>query len=107
MGLKIFKLCIEKQVKNIKELLTNTNINTIDSSNIISYCCYDCGRSCIDCKYLKERGEYLYSHATKKGYKVRQNIDYQSANIKYLVPCKKCHKQGVGETIGFKPRMLT
>ena len=51
MGLKIFKLCIEKQVKNIKELLTNTNINTIDSSNIISYGCYDCGRCCIDCKY--------------------------------------------------------
>ena len=32
------------------------------SSNIVSYGCYDCGRNCIDCKYLEEKGEYLYLH---------------------------------------------
>ena len=91
--------------KNIKEWLANTNINTIDSSNIVSYGCYYRGRNCIDCKYLKEKGEYFYSYVTKRQYKVRQNVNCQSKNAIYLVTSKKCKKQGVGETISFKPRM--
>ena len=86
-------------------MLANTNINTIDSSNIISYVCYDYGRNCIDCKYLKEKGEYFYSYLTNKRYKVWQNVNCQSKTVIYLVTCKKCKKQGVGETASFKSRM--
>ena len=74
----IFKKCVQdfqiqyrKGDKNIKEWLANTNINSIDSRNIVSYGCYDCGRNCIDCKYLKEKGESFYSYFTKRQYKVR------------------------------------
>ena len=68
MVLKIFKLCKEKEVKSIKEQLANTNINTADSSNIVSYGSYDCGRNCIDCKYLKENDEQFYSYVAKRQY---------------------------------------
>ena len=91
--------------KNIKQWLANTNINTIDSSNTVCYGCYNCGRNCINCKYLKEKGEHFYSHVTKRLYKVRQNVNCQSKNNIYLVTCQKCKKQGVGETIGFQSRM--
>ena len=68
MVLKIFKQCKEKEVKGIKEWLANTNINTADSKNIVSYGSYDCGRNCIDRKYLKENGEQFYSYVTKRQY---------------------------------------
>ena len=72
---------------------------------MVHYGCYSCGRNCIDCKYLKDKGEYYYSHVTKRRYKIRQNVNCQSRNVIYLVTCKKCKKQGVGETINFKSRM--
>ena len=102
---KNFLIVYRKGGKNIKEWLANTDINTIDSSNIVSYGCYDCERSCIDGKYLKEKDEYFYSYVTERRYKVRQNVNCQSKNVIYLVTCKKCKKQGVGEIIGFKSRM--
>ena len=48
-GVKDFQIVHRKGGKNIKEWLANTNINTIDSSNIVSYGFGDCGRNCIDC----------------------------------------------------------
>ena len=76
----------------MKECLANTNVNSIDSGNIVSYGCYDCGSNCIDCKYLKEKGEYFYSFVTKRRYKVMQNVNCQSENVMYFVICKKCKK---------------
>ena len=87
--------------KIIKEWLANTNINTIDSSNIFSYDCYHCGSNCIDCKYFKEKGEYFYSDVTKRRYKIKGNVNYQSKDVIYLVTYKKCKKQGEGETINW------
>ena len=81
-GVKNFQIVYRKGGKNIREWLANTNINTIGSSNIVSYGCYDCGRNCIDCKYLKEKVEYFYSCVTKRQYKNRQNVKCQST---------KCH----------------
>ena len=105
MILNIFNWYIEKGGKNIKEWVCSANINTIDYSNVVHYGCYSCGRNCIDCKYLKDKGEYYYSHVTKRRYKIRQNVNCQSRNVIYLVTCKKCKKQGVGKTINFKSRM--
>ena len=44
-------------------------------------------------------------NVTKRRYKVKQNVNCQSKNVICLVTCKKCKKQGVGETISFKSRM--
>ena len=94
-GVKDYQIVYRKWGKNIKDWVSNTNINTTDSSNIVSFGCYDCGRDCINCKYLKEKGEYFYSYVTKKQYKVKQNVNSQSKSVIYLVTCTKC-KKGVG-----------
>ena len=103
--IKDFQLVYRKGAKSIKEWLCSANINTIDYSNVVHYGCYSSGRNCIDCKYLKDKGEYYYSHVTKRRYKIRQNVTCQSRNVIYLVTCKKFKKEGVGETINFKSRM--
>ena len=72
----------------MKEWLANTDVNTIDSGNIVSYGCYNCGKNFLDCKYLKEKGEYFYRFVTKRRYKVMQNVNCQSENVIYFVICK-------------------
>ena len=104
-GIKDFQVVYRRGGKNIKEWLASPNINTIDSSVTESYGCYDCGKNCIDCKYLRDKGEYFYSNITKRRYKVRQNVNCQSKNVIYLVTCRRCKIQGVGETVAFKSRM--
>ena len=42
--------------------------------------------------------EHLKSTNTKKTYKIRQKVDYQSAYIIYLGTCQKCHGQYVGKS---------
>ena len=73
-GIKDFQIVYRKGGKNIKEWLASPNINTMDSSIKESYGCYGCGKNCIDCKYLKDKGEYFYSNVTKRRYKVRQML---------------------------------
>ena len=65
-----FQMMYWKWGKIIKESLPNTNINTRDSSNIVSYGWYNCGTNCIDCKYLNEKGEHFYSYLTNRQYKI-------------------------------------
>ena len=43
-GVKDFQRLYRKGGKNIKEWLVKTKINIMDSSNTISYGCYDCGK---------------------------------------------------------------
>ena len=52
-----------------------------------------------------EEGETFYSTVTKERYKIRQEIDCRSKNIIYLVSCRKCPMQGVGQTENFRARV--
>ena len=77
----------------------------MDSRNIVSYGCYDCGRNCIDCKCLKGKGEYFYIYVTKRQYKIRQNVNSLPKNVIYLVTCKK-KKAWNRAKIRFKSRIV-
>ena len=44
-----------------------------------------------------EEGETFYNTVTKERYKIRQEIDCRSKNIIYLVSCRKCPMQEVGQ----------
>ena len=49
-----------------------------------------------------EERETLYRTVTKERYKIRQEIDCRSKNIIYLVSCRKCPMQEVGQTENFQ-----
>ena len=52
-----------------------------------------------------EEGETFYSTVTKERYKIRQAIDCRSKNVIFLVSCRKCPMQGVGQTENFQARV--
>ena len=105
-GVKDFQVIYRRGGKNIKEWIATPKLNSMDSKDEeVKVGCYECGKSCIDCQYLKEKGSYFVSNITKRRHKVRQYVNCLSKNVVYLVTCKKCGKQGVGETKNFKSRM--
>ena len=81
----------------------------------IGYCkkCNKCGKSSKrrkrenvrnNCSVMEE-GDTFYSTVTEEMYKIRQEIDCRSKNIIYLVSCRKCPMQGVGQTEYFQERV--
>ena len=53
---------------------------------------------------MKE-GDIFYGTVTKERHKTRQELDCRSKNIIYLVSCRKCPMQGVGQTENFQARV--
>ena len=49
----------------------------------------------IVCQVQEENNQFK-SFQTKEQYRIRQDINCKSENVKYLVTCKRCGLQGVG-----------
>ena len=102
-GSKHFQVVHRRGGMNIKEWIASPKINAgLRNSGEGGWS--PCGKSCIDCIYFNNRGQRFRSTATGRSYKMRQNVTCISKNVIYLVTCRKCHKQGVGETGDFKHR---
>ena len=68
--------------------------------------CYPCKTPRACCLLLcKLQGNTFQSVATKKSFKIRQNINCKSKNVIYLVTCVKCNIQGVGHYTQFNKRV--
>ena len=65
-----------------------------------------CETPCVYCQLLrKSQGDTLQSVATKKSFRIRQNINCKSKNVIYLVTCVNCNVQGVGHCTQFNKRV--
>ena len=103
-GANHFQVVYQRGGKNIKEWIAGSSINSSRGDQVIQGACSPCGKNCIDCPYLENKGQHFSSTVTKRSYKVRQEVNCESRNIIYLVTCQKCNMQGVGETENFKKR---
>ena len=102
-GSKHFQVVYKRGGKNIKEWIASPKINSgIARQGIGSWSV--CTKDCIDCQYFQNRGHRFRSTATKRSHKMRQNVNCNSRNVIYLVTCRQCYMQGVGETENFKKR---
>ena len=52
---------------------------------------------CFTCENVNER-ESVTSNTTKFVFKIRQNLNCNSKNLIYLIECKECEKQYIGQT---------
>ena len=106
-GVSDFKVTFRRGGKNIKEWIASPTLNTFDSSieEVNTPQCTDCGKNCVDCGYLKDKGRSFRSNSLNRKFLLRQKVNCLSENVIYLVTCLKCGMQGVGETTDFKKRM--
>lgn len=56
-----------------------------------------CNRPCITCPYMT-RSSTITCHTTKEIIKIRGSFDCRSKNIIYVITCKRCNLQYVGQT---------
>ena len=104
-GVKDFSVAFKRGGKNIKEWVASPTLNTVDNDAEDIFTCDQCPNNCVDCNYLRDKGQFFHSTSLKRRFKLRQNVNCLSRNVVYLVTCKKCQMQGVGETTDFKKRM--
>ena len=83
------------KTRYIQELATPTNRPTLTP-----HCTYKCwNRKCPTCPEFPTRHQFL-STALGTTHTTKCNYTCRSSEIVYLVTCKRCHKQYLGQTLG-------
>ena len=84
-----------KRPKNIKDFLVSTKLQ---STSNIAFCSSKCKRPrCTHCSYISENDSFSSSQ-NNASYKLRYNTTCETSDVIYLITCKKCYKQYVGQT---------
>jgi hypothetical protein len=87
-----------KNHKNLSKYLINSVIKIADDTETQKYFCKKCNnKKCKACNHIIE-GFTFSCYNTKKTFNLKQNITCKSKNLIYLVTCRKCLKQYVGQT---------
>ena len=90
-----------RRSKNLKEILAPSKCRkgSPESITLPSAGCFTCNKTRCDlCKNFLVNSQTFSSAKTGKTYFVRQKLSCNSANVIYLVHCKKCNLQYVGST---------
>ena len=84
-----------KRPRNLAYILTHSKFNFNQShSGSVSACKR---RRCTHCKSINESNEFVCSN-TNETFSLNSDFDCTSENVVYLITCKKCHTQYVGQT---------
>ena len=84
-----------RRQKNLKDLLVWATLTSTRSELRGNY---QCGVSrCKTCPILRAMDEF-FSHTTGKSYNVKFHASCKSSNIVYLITCRRCGLQYMGET---------
>ena len=87
-----------KNHKNVGKCLINSVIKIADETEKQKFFSKKCiSQKCKACHHVSE-GSTFSSHNTKRKFNLKQNITCKSKNLIYLVTCRKCRKQYVGQT---------
>jgi hypothetical protein len=103
-----------KKNVNIQNILVKSKLQPINSANAensideVSTAASDvsanrgfylCNASrCLTCRWHAVKTETFYSDTYKSTFQIRDSINCRTSNIIYLITCKKCKLQYVGET---------
>ena len=90
--------------KNLSDYLVRASTRTLfaDKPTIEGHLCQR-SKTCRYCPILNKTGKII-SHSTGKTFTSMKNVNCQSSNLIYLIACKSCGIQYVGQT---RNRLLT
>ena len=81
----------------LSDKLVRSKLRTVTQTNA-SKGSFRCGNDCITCHYITDgRTNYTFS-ATGETRPIPDHIDCNSTNLIYMVHCRRCDKQYIGET---------
>ena len=100
-------LAANKRAKNLRDLLIRSDPyrvkEGIDSNTCNGY--VPCASTCDSCRTYVVACKEFKCFATGRTFKVRKTFSCEAKNVIYLAYCIKCHKQDIGSTFHWKPRL--
>ena len=94
---KSIPLVAFRRTDNLSDKLVRSKLRTVTKTNA-SKGSFRCGNDCITCHYITDgRTNYTFS-ATGETRPIPDHIDCNSKNLIYMVHCRRCDKQYIGET---------
>ena len=86
-------MVVTKRARNIKQLLTKTDVNP----QPIPLGSGPCNIQCVSCRFLKPTLTITVS-ATQETIPIRGRYNCKTKNVIYVISCTKCRLQYVGQT---------
>ena len=101
LGLDLFPNCAIvgfRRPKNLKDILTKASLTS--KAHMVVTMSYDkCKtRFCDMCKLIHLRNGWIRCTITRATYPIPTNVDCMRSNLVYLISCRVCKQQYVGET---------
>lgn len=91
----LYNKLVTSSLHNSADKNVRLNDNNIITSNSGMHKC--CNNKCKACNYINA-GKNIQSSHNKRIFNIRHNLTCKSSNIIYLITCKRCNKQYVGQT---------
>ncbi|KAK6172572.1 hypothetical protein SNE40_016201 [Patella caerulea] len=88
------RICYKRNL-NLRDLLVKSDIPNKDNTK--PHGCYRCKRNCICCNFFLESTEVI-SRYNGKIYRINNHLDCNTKFIIYLITCKNCRIQYVGQS---------
>ncbi|OCT91777.1 hypothetical protein XELAEV_18014832mg [Xenopus laevis] len=93
------KSLLDRALKRAARANRNNRFQEHHNTWLQSRGCFKCGASrCITCKYLEKTLEFTSSSTKNKKCTIRHYMNCDTKNLVYVLTCKKCQKQYVGQT---------
>jgi hypothetical protein len=86
-----------RRPKNLRDHLVRATISPKSQETDETGKNTPCGTPCSTCPHMLQTSEFT-SNITKKKYKLQHKINCRTENIIYLIQCKRCPAQYVGES---------
>ena len=90
-----------RRPRNLRDLIVRAKVPplTDETSSPIQHGNFRCGTNrCVVCKDHMKEGDTFISHSNNTSHQIRGNITCSSSNVIYLISCRVCGIQYVGET---------
>ena len=100
---KIFKdkpFIAYRRSPNLRDLLVRAKLKNPNTTPKLTSGTFRCNSThgCLTCPYIDDaRTSYTFSN-TGETRQIKQHITCNSTNLTYMIECKKCKKQYIGET---------
>ena len=86
-----------RRINNLSDILVRSKLRS-DRQTMLPPGSFRCGKNCMTCNYITDgRTNFTFSAAGETR-PITNHIDCSSKNLIYMVHCRRCDKQYIGET---------
>ena len=102
IGRKVFPnppTCGHRRTENLRDILVTAALKSSITSPTTRFTPLKCNKqNCTWCTAIHQRKGWIRSSVTRRTYRISANTTCMTNNVIYLLSCKICKKQYVGET---------